>query len=202
MQLLHHITTCILVPKAGWFDFITERELMLMTILAWRMAVNLLGIMVYQMQEPATSRCLCLPYDDWSLHRIGYQKLGGRWIMKGQGRRWSLILRMSSELLRWTFQASIWWWYWGWTIWASTWWWCWANHTSPCSYTHRDFNLINVVDFHITSLRAQIDDDIEKRVNSIVSVIREDIYILSIKVDRMQTEMHMLSTHTWYSRIA
>lgn len=61
MRLLHHITACILISETDRFDFITERKLMIMIALAWRMAVNLQGIMAHQMQEAVTSRRLSLP---------------------------------------------------------------------------------------------------------------------------------------------
>lgn len=112
MKLLYHIMAHILILKMDGFDFIIERELMIMTTLAWRIVVNLPEIMVHQMQEAATSRPLCLPYgmgltrvfyafgislegkafneilhmdiyDDWSLLRMGYQKVEGRWIRRG-----------------------------------------------------------------------------------------------------------------------
>lgn len=46
MRLLHHIIARILILKTRQFDFIIKHELILMTILAWRMALNILGIMV------------------------------------------------------------------------------------------------------------------------------------------------------------
>lgn len=44
MQLLHLIIASILVLKTGHFDFIMERELMLMIALIWETEVNLLEI--------------------------------------------------------------------------------------------------------------------------------------------------------------
>lgn len=52
----------ILIPKIGRFDFIIERELMLMIALAQRIAVNLPSIIAIQMQEATTSKRVCLPY--------------------------------------------------------------------------------------------------------------------------------------------
>lgn len=105
MQLLHQIITRILVSKTGQFDFIMEREVILMTILLRGIVVYLHGIMAKQMQEAAANRRLCLPYRmdltcifrdlgvplegeafkeiyidmyaEKSLHRIGYRKIDG-----------------------------------------------------------------------------------------------------------------------------
>lgn len=60
--LLHHMIAWILVPKTRHFDFITEKELMLMVVLIQETTMNLLGIIVRQMYEAASSRRLCIPY--------------------------------------------------------------------------------------------------------------------------------------------
>lgn len=38
-------------------------------------------------------------------------------------------------------------------------------------------------------------DDAEDWINSVVRIIREDIHLLTIRVDRMQTELHLEDTH-------
>ena len=53
MRLLHHIMARILLPKTGRFDFITERELMLMVCLTQRMQVDIPSMMLIQMRDAA-----------------------------------------------------------------------------------------------------------------------------------------------------
>ena len=55
MRLLHHIVARIFLPKTGRFDYITERELMLMTTLAQGLILNIPGVILRQMHEAASS---------------------------------------------------------------------------------------------------------------------------------------------------
>lgn len=53
MRLLHQMIGLILVPKTGWFNFITKIELMLIIALVRGTAMNVPDIMFRQMQEAA-----------------------------------------------------------------------------------------------------------------------------------------------------
>ena len=106
MRLLHHITARILLPKTGRFDFITERELMVMTSLIERRQINLPSLMLTQMHDAAIQCRHYLPYgmaltrlfracgvslegeipkeilhtdvyDERSLHHMGYRLVAG-----------------------------------------------------------------------------------------------------------------------------
>lgn len=41
-----------------------------------------------------------------------------------------------------------------------------------------------------------MDGDMEERIRSIVSMVREDIHVLSIRVDHMRIKLYTLRTHT------
>lgn len=164
-----------------------------MTTLTWRMVVNLPGIMAHQMQEVATSKLLCLPYgmeltrvfhafnislegkafkellhtdmyDDWSLHRMGYQKMGERWIRS--------IIEQEAELDSKDEIGAI-----------------EAGPSEPTGDGTCEVELIddNAAEVRTPAqptprsprappLRAQIDDDISKRISSIISMVRQDIH--------------------------
>lgn len=136
-------------------------------------------------------------YNDLSLHCIGYQKIDGRWIRRGSG--WE-VKPDSKDKLR-------------------------AIEHGPSKPAPKDDTEVRpsklVLDddakpttpppapTHIETptqptpwtlrappLRARIDDNIEERVSFIVDMVIEDIHILSILVDRMQTKIHLLRTYT------
>ena len=114
MRLLQHVVARIFLSKTGRFDYITERELLIMTTLVRGQTVSFSGIILRQMHEAASSRRLCLPYgmvltrifryfgvtldgelyrelhhsdtyDDRSLHRMGYRFIRGRWTRRVSG---------------------------------------------------------------------------------------------------------------------
>ena len=111
MRLLHHMIGGIFIPKLGQFDFISERELMVMYHIIRGIPLNLLGIMMHQMREVAAKKKVCLPYgiplmrvflevgilleneiykklsyfdiyDDRTLNRISYEVVKDRWVKK------------------------------------------------------------------------------------------------------------------------
>lgn len=44
--------------------------------------------------------------------------------------------------------------------------------------------------------RARTSDDAKDQINSVIRTVREDVHLLTIRVDRIQTELHLLRTHT------
>lgn len=114
MRLLHHMIGGIFIPKLGRFDFVSERELMVMFYIVKGMPLNLPGIMTHQMREAAVKKKVCLPYgmaftrvflevgiplenatskklshfdvyDDKTLNCMGYKVVRGRWVKKVSG---------------------------------------------------------------------------------------------------------------------
>ena len=116
MRLLHSIVTHILFPKIGQFDFISERELIIMHCILEEYLLNLPKLMITHMIEGFTKRNACLPYgmvptllfQDFkvpipedepkrllrhtdiysiqSLIRMGFRKINGEW-KRSKGRK-------------------------------------------------------------------------------------------------------------------
>ena len=63
MRLLYSIITHILFPKIDNFDFILERDLIIMHCILEEYPLNLLKLMISHMIEGSTKKNACLPYD-------------------------------------------------------------------------------------------------------------------------------------------
>ena len=62
MRLLHSIVIHIFIPKIGRFDFISERDLIIMHCILEEFLLNLSKLMISHMIEGFTKRNACLPY--------------------------------------------------------------------------------------------------------------------------------------------
>ena len=62
MRLLHSIVTHILFPKIGHFDFISERDLIIMYCILEEHPLNLSNLVISHMIEGSTKKNMCLPY--------------------------------------------------------------------------------------------------------------------------------------------
>ena len=62
MRLLHSIVIHILFPKIGCFDFIFERDLIIMHCILEEYPLNVSKLMISHMIEGSTKRNACLPY--------------------------------------------------------------------------------------------------------------------------------------------
>ena len=62
MQLLHSIVTHILILEIGRFDFLSERDLIIMHCILEEFPLNLSKLMIFHMIEGSTKRNACLTY--------------------------------------------------------------------------------------------------------------------------------------------
>lgn len=114
MRLLHHILGRILFSKTGRFDFISERDIVIMYYLIQGVPLNLPSLILTQMRDEVGRAKMCLPYgmtltsvfrevgvsfedevthgliysdtySERSLHRMGYRKSDGRWTRRLSG---------------------------------------------------------------------------------------------------------------------
>ena len=126
MRLLYSIVTHILFPKTGHFDFISERDLIIMHCIPEEYSLNLPKLMITHIIEGSTKRNACLPYgmvltllfqdfkvsipkdepkrllrhtdiySSQSLIRMGLQKINGEW-KRLEGRKKAAEERESSR---------------------------------------------------------------------------------------------------------
>ena len=112
MRLLHSIISKILFPKTRHFDFISERDLVLMHCVIAKILVNFPKLMMTYMCEAASKGKASLPYEMvitlilrefrvsiseeepkkilqhtdiynvWTLHKMGFKKINGQWKRK------------------------------------------------------------------------------------------------------------------------
>ena len=114
MRLLHHFISHIFFPKIGHFDFISDRDLVIMQSIIEQVPINLLRLMMNYMWKVAIKKYFTLPYgmilaqifrkyrisisieepiralrhiDIYNvaiLKRIGFQKVNGVWTKKSE----------------------------------------------------------------------------------------------------------------------
>ena len=114
LRLLHNICSRILFPKTGRFDYVSERDIFVMDAVVSGRPINLPVMILWHMADCGSKRKSCLPYgmiltelfrsqgivisdseprrelrhtDYYSLatiHRMGFRKVNGNWIRRGQ----------------------------------------------------------------------------------------------------------------------
>lgn len=113
LRLLHNICSRLLFPKTGRFEYVSERNIIVMDSVITGRPINLPGMMIWYMAESANKKRATLPYgmiltrvfqsqgviildnelkkslrhtyyyNKATLHRMGFLKIRGSWIRKG-----------------------------------------------------------------------------------------------------------------------